>query len=66
MICASKLKGPNVLRDPAFAHAIDFLIAEYASSTRCFPHLKAPVRSELPANGCSHIFNIDERHEFSS
>ena len=65
MICTSKLEGSYVLRDPAFAHAVDFLIADYTSTTRCFPHLKTPVRRELPARGCSQIFNIDERHEYS-
>lgn len=66
LICASKLKGSNVLRNPTFAHAINFLIAEYASSTRCFPHAKTAVRSEFPTSSCAHIFTIGKRHEYSS
>jgi hypothetical protein len=65
MIGASKLKCSYVLRNPAFAHAIDFPIAEYASSTRCLPHLKPSVWRKLPARGCSHILDINERHGYS-
>jgi hypothetical protein len=63
IICASKLKGSYVLRNPAIAHAVDSLIAEYASTSRCFPHLKTSVRRRLPASGRSHIFNVDESHD---
>jgi hypothetical protein len=63
MICASKLKGSYVLRNPAIAQAVDLLIAEDASTARHFPHLETPMRRELPASGRPHIFNVDERHE---
>lgn len=66
MICASKLKGPDVLRNPTLPYAVDFFIAEDASPTRCFPHLQAAMRRELSASGCSHILNMDERHKYSS
>jgi hypothetical protein len=63
MICASKLKGSYVLRNPAIAQAVNLLIAEDASTARHFPHLETPMRRELSTSGRPHIFNVDERHE---
>ena len=63
MIFASKFKGSDVFGDPAFAHSVDFTIAEYTSTTRCFPDVKTSVWRKLPANGRSYIFNMDECHD---
>jgi hypothetical protein len=65
MICASKFKGSYVLRNPAFAHAVDFMTTENASPTRCFPHFQTSVWRKLSASGGSYIFNIDEGHSTS-
>jgi hypothetical protein len=63
MICASKLKGAYVLRNPAIAQAINLLIAEYASTAGHFPHLKTLMGRKLPASGRPQIFNVDEYHQ---
>jgi hypothetical protein len=64
-ICPAEFQGSDVLCNPAFAHAVDFSIAKYASSTRCLPHLEPSVWRKLPARDCSHILDVNERHGYS-
>ncbi|EIM25589.1 hypothetical protein MicloDRAFT_00063160 [Microvirga lotononidis] len=65
MICASKLKSPDVLRNPTLPYTVYFLLADYAPTARCFPHLQTSVWRKLTASGRSHVFSMDEGHNAS-